>query len=103
MVFLVIEEAKCEDKISDQVTCSVNPLTGQPLSCADIPLAAVHYNISISTVCKWPIAEIECSGGGTVEDYCLKTCSACGKYVFVFLNHTKIIYYIISDKRSNSF
>ena len=93
MVFFVIEEAKCEDKISDQVTCSVNPLTGQPSSCADIPLAATHYNITIATVCKWPIAEIECSGGGTVEDHCPKTCSACSKYVFVSLNqNTKIIF-----------
>ena len=86
MVFSVIEEARCEDRISDQVTCSVNPLTGQPSSCADIPLAAIHYNITISTVCKWPIAEIECNGGGTVEDYCLKTCSACSKYLFVSVN-----------------
>ena len=78
----MIEQVECEDDIPDLVTCSTNPLTGQPSTCADIPSAAQYYGIAISTICKSPIAQIQCSGAGLVEEYCLKTCSACSKYVF---------------------
>ena len=78
LFFIVIaKETICEDQIPETVICKPYPLTGQPLSCDDIPLGAEHFNVSISTICQKPISAFNCDGGGNVEDYCRKTCSNC--------------------------
>ena len=81
-LFFIAGVADCEDKIPDtvRVTCNKNPLTRQPLSCNDIPMASKLVGIPIPTLCKRSISAhpISCDGDGNVEDYCRKTCLNCG-------------------------
>ena len=75
--------------------CKPYPLTGQPLSCDDIPMASTHLGIPIPTICKRPISAnpIGCNGDGNVEDYCRKTCSNCGIDILLSLRQIKQLYF----------
>ena len=64
ILFLIViaKDTICEDQIPETVICKPYPLTGQPLSCDDIPMGAEHFNVSISTICQKPISEFDCWG-----------------------------------------